>query len=374
MNPDLPKTTAVIEAGIDRGLHLGAQLYLCHHGREIEIVLGQDRPGTALSRDALMAWMSSCKPVTAVALAQLWEEGKLDLDDPVHRTIPEFAGGGKEAITLRHLLTHTGGFRMVSVGWPRVPWDETIARISASRKEPNWQPGHRAGYHMASSWFILGEVVQRLAGQPFAQVVRQRILEPLGMVSSWIGMEPEQYRQLRPRLATTWNTTKVASETADSELVEFAWKSEPHCLRPSPAGGGRGPMRDLGRFYRALLAGGELNGQRILTPQTVEALTARHRVGLRDKTFKAVMDWGLGFIPDNRHYGGTAPYSYGNHCSSRTFGHSGYRSSTGFADPEHQLVVALAFNGLPSDEDHDARMRSTLDALYEDLGLRTVQV
>ncbi len=374
VNIALPKTTAMIEAGIDRGLHLGAQLYLCHQGRQVEIVLGQDRPGTALSRDALMAWMSSCKPITAVALAQLWEEGKLDLDDPVRHVIPEFAVGGKEAITLRHLLTHTGGFRMVSVGWPRVPWEETIARICASRKEPNWRPGYQAGYHMASSWFILGEVVQRLASQPFAQVVRERIFEPLGMVSSWIGMEPEQYRQLRPRLATTWNTTKVARETVDGEtvdgkLVEFGWESKAHCLRPSPAGGGRGPMHDLGRFYRALLAGGELNGRRILTPQTVEALTARHRVGLRDKTFKAVMDWSLGFIPDSRHYGAAVPYSYGSRCSSRTFGHSGYRSSTGFADPEHQLVVALAFNGLPSDADHDARMRSTLDALYEDLGL-----
>lgn len=128
-------------------------------------------------------------------------------------------------------------------------------------------------------------------------------------------------------------------------------------------------MRDLGRFYRALLAGGELDGQRILTPQTVEALTARHRVGLRDKTFRAVMDWGLGFIPVSTHYGHPVPYAYGSHCSRRTFGHSGYRSSTGFADPTHQLVVALAFNGLPKDPVHDARMRSTLDALYEDLGL-----
>ncbi len=362
--PGLPKTTAVIEEGIRRRLHLGAQLYLCLNGEEIEVALGQDRPGRALETDALMAWMSSCKPVTAVALAQLWEAGKLDLDDPVSLTIPEFATGGKEGITLRHLLTHTGGFRMVSIGWPRLPWEETIARICASRKEPNWQPGQRAGYHMASSWFILGEVVQRLVGKPFAQLVRERIFEPLGMADSWIGMDAEQYRKVRLRLATTWNTAE-----ADREPVELGWESEDRCVRPSPAGGGRGPMRDLGRFYRALLAGGELGGRRILTPQTVEALTARHRVGLRDKTFKVVMDWGLGFIPDSKHYDEPVPYSYGSHCSRRTYGHSGYRSSTGFADPENRLVVAIAFNGLPSDAVHDARMRSTLDAIYEDLGL-----
>jgi len=174
----LSKTRQVIAAGIDQGLHLGAQLYLCHHGEEVEAAFGEDRPGTALDADRLMAWMSSCKPITAVALAQLWERGQLDLDDPVVATIPEFASGGKEAITLRHLLTHTGGIRMLGVGWPELSWSETLAKICATRKEPNWEPGERAGYHTASSWFILGEVVQRLAGKPFATLVRSEIFEP----------------------------------------------------------------------------------------------------------------------------------------------------------------------------------------------------
>jgi CubicO group peptidase (beta-lactamase class C family) len=130
-------------------------------------------------------------------------------------------------------------------------------------------------------------------------------------------------------------------------------------------------MRQLGRLYEALLAGGRHpeTGARILSPQTVEALTARHRVGMLDHTFKKKMDWGLGFIPDSKHYGDEVPYAYGRHASRRTFGHSGYRSSTAFADPEHALVVAVAFNGLPGDVQHARRMRSVLEALYEDLGL-----
>ena len=80
-----------------------------------------------------MLWLSSTKPTTAVALAQLWEQGLLDLDDPVARHIPEFAAQGKEGITLRHLLTHTAGLRMLDVGWPGDPWDEIIARICAMR-------------------------------------------------------------------------------------------------------------------------------------------------------------------------------------------------------------------------------------------------
>jgi len=60
--------------------------------------------------DQLMLWMSSVKPVTAIAVAQMWERGLLAFDDPVAQHIPEFATSGKFAITIRHVLTHTGGF------------------------------------------------------------------------------------------------------------------------------------------------------------------------------------------------------------------------------------------------------------------------
>ena len=135
------------------------------------------------------------------------------------------------------------------------------------------------------------------------------------------------------------------------------------------AGGGYGPLRELGRFYEALLDG----GRGIVAAATVAAMTARQRVGLFDHTFQHVMDWGLGFIPNPRGSDDrddpTVPYAYGPHASRRAFGHSGYRSSTAFADPEHGLVVALAVNGTPSDEAHRARFHALCGAIYEDLQL-----
>jgi CubicO group peptidase (beta-lactamase class C family) len=87
-----------------------------------------------------------------------------------------------------------------------------------------------------------------------------------------------------------------------------------------------------------------------------------------DATFKHVLDWGLGLIVSSVQYGAeTVPYGYGHHASSRTFGHSGYRSSVGFADPERGLAVAVAFNGTPGNEQHEMRVRSVLDSIYEDL-------
>ena len=99
-------------------------------------------------------------------------------------------------------------------------------------------------------------------------------------------------------------------------------------------------------------------------------MTARHRTGFHDHTFDHVLDWGLGVIVDSKLYGpDTVPYAYGTLSSRRTFGHSGYRSSTAFADPEHALVVAVVMNGMPEPEVHEGRIRRVVDALYRDLGL-----
>jgi CubicO group peptidase (beta-lactamase class C family) len=368
----LPRTTDALVRGIEQGLHPGAQLHVSRHGATIaELALGEARPGVPMRADHLMLWLSSTKPVAAVAIGQLWERGLLHLDDAIARFVPEFAQNGKDAVTLRHALTHTAGFRLPQVGWPLVSWEESIARVCAAKLEPRWVPGEKAGYHMASSWFALGEVIRRVDGRPFPEYVRAEIFEPLGMSDCWIGMPPERYHRYveEARLASLWNTEMPRARS-------HPWDEELHVVRCSPGGNGWGPMRGLGRLYEALLSGGALDGRRVLLPQTVEAIAARHRVGMLDHTFRKVMDWGLGVIPNSRpgllETTGSEPelpYHYGPHASRRAYGHSGYRSSTAFADPQHGLVVALAVTGTPSDAAHDARFREILGAIYEDLGL-----
>jgi CubicO group peptidase (beta-lactamase class C family) len=388
----LPLAREAILAGARQGLHLGAQLYVSLDGVAIaDAALGERRPGQPLRRDDLMIWLSSSKPVTAVAIAQQWERGQLELDDPVARHIPEFAVHGKGGITLRHLLTHTAGIRLLDIGWPQESWDRIVARIAAMRPEPRWVPGRKAGYHHASSWFVLGEVVRRLDGRRFARYVREEVFEPLGMLDCWVGMPVESYREYREqeRLCPVYDTEEAA--TGGAPPPEQGWDSEAWCTGSHPGGNGYGPIAQLGRFYEMLLARGSAGTaggdrretgtqagagvapgpvRRILSPQAVEALTARHRVGMLDHTFQHVLDWGLGFIVNSSLYGAaTVPYGYGNHASPRAFGHSGYRSSVAFADPEHRLAVALAFNGTPAGDAHERRLRAVLDAVYLDLGL-----
>jgi CubicO group peptidase (beta-lactamase class C family) len=304
-NRQLPRTTALLQRQLQEGLHIGAQLYASVGGQPVaDVAMGEARPGVPMTPDTLMLWMSATKPVGAVAIAQLWEQHKLTLDDPIARHIPAFAKNGKEAITLRHILTHTSGIRWVETGWPTASWDQIIDKICGMRIERDWVPGKKAGYSAYVTWFLLGEIVRRLDGRDFADYARSEIFEPLGMNDCWIAMPPDVFHSYGTRIG-------IMHKTEGGTLTDMGLDTETACTHSRPSSGGRGPMRQLGRFYEMLLNGGSLNGRQIILPQTVEAMLARHRVGMFDLSFRHVLDWGLGFIPNSSQYGAdTVPYGY----------------------------------------------------------------
>ncbi|MEX1007460.1 MAG: serine hydrolase domain-containing protein [Acidimicrobiia bacterium] len=356
----LPRATAVLAEGIHRGLHLGAQVYVSRAGETVaDFAIGEARAGTAMTRDSMVTWFSMTKPSVAVAVAQQWERGRLELDDPVAKHVPEFAQNGKERITLRHLLTHTAGFRggdqVVSSGNLDTYWEEVVAGICAVEPEEGWEPGTRAGYHLGCGMTMLAEVVRRVDGRPFEQYVRDEIFLPLGMDDCWVGMPPERHAEYGERIGTMHNTQGEAPVRLD--VLDTA-DTLAKCI---PGGGGRGPMHQLSRLYRALLGRGELDGARILSPQAVEAITARHRVGMFDETMNAEIDWGLGLAVDT--------FAMGRYASRRAFGHGGALSSQATADPEHDLVLILQTNGMCANDDHYQRLASFSSAVYVDLGL-----
>ncbi|MBC8002743.1 MAG: beta-lactamase family protein, partial [Opitutaceae bacterium] len=306
----------------------------------------------------------STKPVTAVLLGQFLEAGKMAWDDPVARFIPEFAAGGKEGVTIRQLLQHTGGFRPADRIAENLSWDETLQRICETPIEAGWVPGEQAGYHMYSSWLVLGEVVQRLSGQPFSTYVRNQIFEPLGMKDSWIGMPPASFQEYGNRIGWMHSTER------NQIIAKEEWNSEDGCGRCRPGSNGRGPIRELGWFYEFLLGLRQPTGSFIISVDTIGEVTRRSRVGLFDRTFQHQIDWGLGFIVNSQRYGSeTVPYGFGLHASDDTFGHSGAQSSCAFADPKHRLVVAWVCNGMPGPARHHRRARDLNTAIYQDLGL-----
>ena len=248
---DFPRTQAVIAQGIERGLHTGCQIYVSRRGEvRADVGVGESRPGVAMTADTINLWLSSGKPLTAVAVLQQCERGAFSLDDEVARFIPEFAAGGKSEITIRHLLTHTGGFRNVETGYPEASWDEVIRRICASPLEKNWIVGHSAGYHMTTSWFILGELLQRVTGRLYADVMRDELLRPLGLNDTWAALPFDQYAAYGEQIG--W-----LSAREQGELKLLDWSSAARCAASSPGSNTRGPIRELGRFYEMLLNEGE---------------------------------------------------------------------------------------------------------------------
>ena len=356
----LRRTTQLIESGIAEGLHLGAQLYVSVSGKcAADLAIGESRTGVAMAPDTLSLWLSAGKPVTAIAIAQQVERATLAVDDPVAKHIPEFAQHGKERITIRHLLTHTGGFRGGDLIPEDLQWPEMIDCICAATLEPDWPVGEKAGYHLSSSWFILAEMVRRLSGRAYSDYVREQIFQPLGMNDSWIGMPAARYREYGQRVGFIYLLRGgKLSPHAD-------WNSEADVVRCRPGGNARGPVRELARLYESLLG----FGPPLLKGETVAEFTRRHRVGLFDHTFQHAIDFGLGFIVNSNRYGiESVPYGYGRYASGEAFGHSGAQSSCAFADPAHKLVVAWSCNGLPGERLHQRRAREINSAIYEDLG------
>lgn len=362
-----PGTAAMVEEGIARGLHHGAQIYISQRGTVLaDVGLGLAIPDVPLTSNTTLPWLSAGKPLTALLIGQLVDAGHLVWDDPVVKFLPGFGSHGKRAITLRHLLTHTAGLCAIDTGWPTFDWQESLRRICEATLPAGWIPGESAGYDPGASWFVLGEIVRQITGQDFSVALTERILTPLGLQHTTVNLVPDS------AMPVGWMW-----EREQGQLVPTDWHQPPRGTHPSPGSSVRGPIRELGRLYEAILAWGwnvEAHdiAQRLLPPvlsrEIIRVMTSRERQGKFDQTLGHIVDFGLGFLLDSKFAGAdTVPYGYGRNCSPRSFGHGGSQSSQGYCDPERGLVIAYVFNGRPGEGQHQRRNRTFHAAVESDL-------
>jgi CubicO group peptidase (beta-lactamase class C family) len=358
---DLAEAVAGLERGRDAGWHLGAQLYVSLRGDVlVDTAIGEAVPGRKLRIDDIMLWYSSGKPWTTVAVLRLWEQGRLGLDDLVGDHLDGW-GNGKERATIRHVLTHTGGFPLVSD--PTYDADVTYAEALAVAVDApaQWEPGTLAGYHPASGWRVLGAIVEQVDGRPIDQYVREEIAKPLGLDDCYLGIPLDTQREYGDRIAPVHWTGHRYPSLVEGGIQMVPWRidevhNEPwHVAKVEPGGGMRGPARELGRFYESLIGQGD--APPVLEPQTVEAMTAVHRYGLRDATFGNMIPWGLG-----------VQIEFSGGPGRRAFGHGGMASSRGLADPELGLVIVIVANGLAGYFEAEQRVLDVTDAVYSALG------
>jgi CubicO group peptidase (beta-lactamase class C family) len=358
--PDLSVVLDLLEQRRLAGWHECAQVYVSRDGVVLlDSAVGESRPGRALRTDDVMLWYSSGKPLTTVAVLRLWERGRLGLDDRVGEFLSNW-GNGKERCTLRHVLTHTGGFPM----WGDKMYDADVTFSEALETTiatpAAWEPGTAAAYHAASGWRVLGAVVETVDGRPIERYVHDEILGPLGLADSSLGIPVERQRELGDRIVpVVWTGHRWPARDGDGGVRMVPYRidkfhNEPwHIAKVEPGGGMRGPARELGRFYEALLG----YGPALLEPRTAEVMSAIHRYGVKDLTFGFDLPWGLG-----------VQRSFTGGAGRRAYGHGGMASSRGLADPDLGLVVVVVANGLAGYFDAEQRMLEVTDAVYSALG------
>ena len=319
---------------LERGWHSAAQLAVYRDGAlQLELRLGD-----GVGADSRMLWFSATKPPIGVAVLMLAERGLLDLDRPIAALWPQFAQGGKDAVTARHVLTHRGGFPVFppQFDWQRIDdWDAVCDATAALPAQ--WEPGAAVGYHPVTYGFALGELVRRVDGRMPHDFLREEIFQPLGMDAS-LGLPEPRHSEivaLEAKSEATWQDPDGTERRTSDVVRRFGL---PATLRGQlPAANAIGTAEALARFYAMLERGGELGGVRILRPETVREATRAQAESPADRTTGLPSSYGLGFLAG----GPWEPW-----CDANLFGHTGQQCVVSYADRQLGLAVAYVTNGL----------------------------
>ncbi len=354
----------------------------------VDLWAGTTRPGVPWAEDSMTTLYSMTKGMAALCVQILADRGALDVDAPVARYWPEFAQAGKERALVRHVLDHTLGVvglpdAETLLHWDGRGWDDYDAiaeRLAAAR--PAWEPGTRIGYHGVTAGWLMGELVRRTSGDTIGAFFRAEVAEPLGL-DLWIGTPPDELARVADLVELSaeglsddalWLDEQVRRELRHPETLaaqvvihahgrtlfeDTSFLGSPCGRRPEIAAtNGSGTARGIARMYAMLAMGGELDGTRIVSPQSVATFGAEAATGpsaiwptreLRLPSGKLVarpvVRRALGYAanpldPD-------APMSFGP--AKEAFGHEGFGGQVGFCDPVDRVAVGFVRNHLTSD-------------------------
>jgi CubicO group peptidase (beta-lactamase class C family) len=323
---------ALLERQVAAGDTAGAALAVARDGALLAVACaGAARPGQPATAATLWPLASISKLYTAAAAMSLVERGELTLSTPVAMVLPDFTGGDKERVTVWHLLTHTSGLiyeapEMAQLLERQTPLDAIVDEVY--ERPLLFAPGTRHSY-TDLGFALLGRVAATVAGQPFPELVRKRVLEPAGL----------QATGCPPRLDESERIAHVAGSLAYG--TDGAMYNSPYALQLAhPAFGVVASVADLARFGLCFAPG----GPRFLAEATVRAMTHNQLgpwVTAWDPQTVEQPCWGLGFSVRGPH-GPSA--GYGDLLPESSFGHGGASGCALLIDPRDGLVIAIVGN------------------------------
>ncbi|CAA9308064.1 MAG: Beta-lactamase class C-like and penicillin binding proteins (PBPs) superfamily, partial [uncultured Gemmatimonadaceae bacterium] len=257
---------------------------------------------------------------TTSAVAQLVGERKIDLDAPVQRYLPQWTGAGKERVTVRHLLTHSGGLP----AWRPLHKEATSAAGALAlvfATELDTVPGARYLYSDMGA-ILLGQVVERVSGEPLDRYLARRLFGPLGMRDTRYRPPAVELARVAPTEYDPWRQRKLRGEVHDENAAALGGVAAHAGLFSTG--------HDLARFARAYLNGGTLDGARVFDAAVLRQFTARQDSALSHRA--------LGWETP------TGQNSAGRLMSRSAFGHTGFTGTSFWVDPGHDLFVILLTN------------------------------
>lgn len=282
---------------------------------------GKSSDGSDVSVSSTIFDLASLTKVvgTTTAAAILVDRGRLALDAPVRRYLPEFRGDGKEDVTIRHLLTHTSGLPSgLWVYGSAASAEQALGEILNQRLVG--KPGQRVVYSDLG-YILLAEVVERVTGTTIDRFLAAELFVPLGMAATMYRPPSSLYGRIVP--------------TADRNERPYPLTGVVHDANSFRLGGVAGhagifsTAADVGRFARMMLGGGEVDGVRILSDSVVSMFRTKQPGA------------------DERALGWDTPAavsSAGRYASANTYGHTGYTGTSLWIDPDYRLAIVLLTN------------------------------
>jgi CubicO group peptidase (beta-lactamase class C family) len=341
--PPAKELTAALQPYVEKHALAGAVVLVADKDRvlALETVGHSDvEAKTLMGKDAIVWIASMSKPIAAALLMLLVDDGKLKLDDPVEKYLPEFKGvwvkaeedkdhlvlrRPKQAMTIRHLLSHTSGMRFSSL--LEQPTLDRVSLVDGARSYAltplESDPGTKYAYSNAGI-NTAGRIIEVVSGVPFEEVLQKRLLAPLGMKDTTFRPSEAQLK----RLAKSYKPNAAKDNLVETSIGQLTYPLTDPRRQPMPAGGLFSTAQDVGNFCRMMLNGGTFNGTRILSEASVKEMTTRQ-------------------TPQNV----KESYGLGWSVNAEGFGHGGAFATNMWVDTKRGLVLVylVQHNGFPAD-------------------------
>jgi CubicO group peptidase (beta-lactamase class C family) len=349
--------TAALAPSVKEHVLAGAVVLVADRTRVLctEAVGFADVAGRMPMRADALFWIASqSKPITAVALMTLVDEGKVRLDDPIEKYLPEFGGLWLAAerdqehvllrrpsrkVTVRDILSHTSGIPFRSaIEEPTLDGLRLRDVVRSYAMTPlDFEPGQRYQYSNAGI-NTAGRIIEVVTKMPYEDYLQQRLFDPLGMSDTTFWPSKEQLA----RLAKSYKPGPGRKGLEETTIGQLTYPLDSRNRQPMPAGGLFSTAADIAKFCRMMLGGGVLEGRRILSEAAVKEMT-------RKQTAPTIKEgYGLGWS-----------------VNDSTFGHGGAFSTNMRVDRERGLVLVFLVQhaGFPGDggKSKDAFTRAALE-------------